>query len=50
MIQRMGFGTGIDLGRIIETAHWLAGPLGAPLPAMVSRAGEFPPSHAAARG
>lgn len=42
MIQRMGFATGVDLGRIIETARWLEGPLGTPMPAMVTRAGVFP--------
>lgn len=45
MIHRMGFITGVDLGRIIETARWLEGPLGTPMPAMVTRAGVFPPSR-----
>ncbi|MBI1732976.1 MAG: hydroxymethylglutaryl-CoA lyase [Gammaproteobacteria bacterium] len=42
MIQRMGFETGIDIGRVMETARWLEGPLGTPMPAMVTRAGVFP--------
>jgi hydroxymethylglutaryl-CoA lyase len=50
MIQRMGFETGIDLGRVIETAHWLEGPLGAAMPAMVSRAGVFPAGHRSVPG
>ena len=46
MINRMGFETGISLNKIIETAKWLEAPLGAQMPAMVSRAGSFPPlSH-----
>jgi hydroxymethylglutaryl-CoA lyase len=45
MIHRMGFETGIDIGRVIETARWLEGPLGAPMPAMVTRAGVFPAGH-----
>lgn len=44
MIQRMGFSTSVDIGKIMETARWLEGPLGAPMPAMVTRAGVFPSS------
>ena len=47
MLQRMGFETGIDLEKVIETAKWLEGPLEAPMPAMVSRAGVFPKGKAA---
>lgn len=47
VLQRMGLDTGIDLEKIIATAKWLEGPLGAPMPAMVSRAGAFPPVRAA---
>ncbi len=46
LLERMGCETGISLPRIIETAHWLEGPLQARLPAMVSRAGPFPPTVA----
>jgi hydroxymethylglutaryl-CoA lyase len=42
MIGRMGLRTGVDLEKIIATAHWLEGPLQARMPAMVSRAGPFP--------
>lgn len=47
MLQRMGFETGISIGKIIETAKWLEGPLESAMPAMVSRAGLFPPDRAA---
>ena len=46
MIDRMGFETGIDIAKIIETARWLEGPLAGPMPAMVTRAGLFPPDRA----
>ena len=47
MIHRMGLKTGVDIDRIIETAKWLEGPLGTPMPAMVTRAGVFPSAKAA---
>lgn len=47
MIHRMGLNTGIDINRIIETAKWLEGPLGASMPAMLTRAGVFPATKAA---
>lgn len=47
MIHRMGFETGIDINKIIETAKWLEGPLGASMPAMLTRAGVFPSAKAA---
>ena len=47
MIHRMGFETGIDISKIIETAKWLEGPLGASMPAMLTRAGVFPAAKAA---
>ena len=47
MLERMGVETGISIEKIIATAKWLEGPLGAPVPAMVSRAGLFPPVAAA---
>ena len=46
LLNRMGFETGISIEKIIETAKWLEGPLGAAMPAMVSRAGVFPPAAA----
>ncbi len=42
MLERAGVGTGMDLGRLIETSHWLSGIMGKSLPAMVSKAGRFP--------
>jgi hydroxymethylglutaryl-CoA lyase len=46
MLHRAGFETGIDLGRLIEVAHWLQQTRGQVLPGMVSRAGGFPRSSA----
>ena len=46
-IHRMGFETGIDINSIINTAKWLEGPLNAPMPAMLTRAGVFPAARAA---
>ena len=42
MLSRSGFETGIDLGRLIETARWLQEQRGKPVPSMVSKAGGFP--------
>jgi len=47
LLHRMGFTSGVDIARIIATSQWLEQPLGAPLPAMVARAGVFPPERAA---
>jgi hydroxymethylglutaryl-CoA lyase len=47
LLHRMGYATGIDLDAVIATAKWLEGPLAATMPAMVSRAGAFPPRPAA---
>jgi len=44
MLERGGFETGYDLGRLIETAQWMAQILGKPPAASVSRAGVFPVS------
>ncbi len=43
MVEGCGFDTGLDLDRLIEAAHWLESVLGRPVPAMVSKAGRFPP-------
>ncbi len=45
LFERMGYATGVSLPAIVDVSHWLAGPLGAQPPAMVSRASLFPPSH-----
>jgi hydroxymethylglutaryl-CoA lyase len=42
MLERAGFTTDYDLGRLIETARWVSGLLGKPPAAAVSRAGVFP--------
>jgi hydroxymethylglutaryl-CoA lyase len=47
VLHRMGYATGIDLERLIAAAKWLEGPLAAPMPAMITRAGVFPPPRAA---
>lgn len=47
MLSRGGVDTGVDLDEVIAVSKWLAGIMGRPLPAMVSRAGGFPTSRAA---
>jgi hydroxymethylglutaryl-CoA lyase len=42
MLERAGIATGLDLDRLIGTAKWLSGIMGKELPAMVSKAGNFP--------
>jgi hydroxymethylglutaryl-CoA lyase len=42
MLERAGFATGYDLEGLIATAKWMAGILGKPPAASVSRAGLFP--------
>lgn len=42
MLDRMGIQTGLDLDRLIESATWLGGQLGRPVPGMVCKAGRFP--------
>jgi len=42
MLNRGGFDTGIDLGKMIETSHWLAGVLGHEVPSLLAKAGPFP--------
>jgi hydroxymethylglutaryl-CoA lyase len=48
LLHRSGVATGIDLDAMIETGQWLTGVMGRPLPAMVTKAGNFPPQTAAA--
>ncbi|MEM9670321.1 MAG: hydroxymethylglutaryl-CoA lyase [Pseudomonadota bacterium] len=43
MLERAGFDTGIDLGKMLETADWLKGALGHPISSALSQAGVFPP-------
>jgi (R)-citramalyl-CoA lyase len=39
MFHGMGVRTGIDLGKLLDAANWLAAHLGRPLPALVGKAG-----------
>jgi hydroxymethylglutaryl-CoA lyase len=41
-LERMGYTTGYDLERSVESARWIAGQLGIEPPGMVARAGAFP--------
>lgn len=43
MLHGMGIRTGIELESLMETSRWLGERLGKELPAMVTRAGDFPP-------
>ncbi len=45
-LDRMGARTGIRLDTVIDTAAWLGTVLGAPVPALLGRAGIFPPPGA----
>ena len=42
MLERGGFETGLDLGKLIETAKWLEKALGHPIASSLSKAGRFP--------
>jgi len=44
MLERAGFETGLDLGKLIETAKWLETALGHPVSSSLSKAGGFPSS------
>jgi hydroxymethylglutaryl-CoA lyase len=41
LLERSGVVTGLDLDKLIETGGWLTHLMGRPLPAMVTRAGNF---------
>lgn len=43
MLDRTGIETGVDLAAVIETASWLEARLGKQIPALLGRAGVFPP-------
>jgi len=43
MLERGGIDTGLDLGRLIETARWVGEKLGKDVPSALTRAGAFPP-------
>lgn len=42
MLERGGVETGLDLGRLIETARWVGGKLGKDVPSALTHAGVFP--------
>ncbi|MFM6829161.1 MAG: hydroxymethylglutaryl-CoA lyase, partial [Novosphingobium sp.] len=42
MLHRAGAQTGVDLSKLIEANHWLAGVMGRKLPGMVAQAPVFP--------
>lgn len=42
MLERAGVATGMDLNRMIEASHWLAGVMDRKLPGMVAQAPVFP--------
>jgi len=48
LLHGMGIPTGVDLESLMEASRWLGERLGKELPAMVTRAGDFPPVSSAA--
>ena len=42
MLEKSGIQTGVALQQVVDAAGWLAGVMGRPLPAMVSKAPAFP--------
>ncbi|ATQ41725.1 hydroxymethylglutaryl-CoA lyase [Caulobacter mirabilis] len=42
MLERAGFETGLDLGKLIETAHWIGGKIDKAPVSGLSKAGPFP--------
>ena len=42
MLERAGIDTGLNLDRLVEAAHWVAGKLGKEVPGAVQRVGGFP--------
>ena len=42
MLDRMGIETGVSISALIETAKWLQGQIGRPMPGMLMKAGVFP--------
>jgi hypothetical protein len=47
MLSRSGVETGVDLDALIDGGRWLTEIMNRTLPAMVTRAGNFPPKPAA---
>jgi hydroxymethylglutaryl-CoA lyase len=48
MLERMDVDTGISIPALIEVSHWLEAQLGRGVPALLGRAGVFPPREQAA--
>jgi hydroxymethylglutaryl-CoA lyase len=44
MLDRMGVATGVDVRKVMANAQWVEEKLGKPLPAMLGKAGVFPPA------
>jgi hydroxymethylglutaryl-CoA lyase len=45
LLQRSGYGTGLDLEQLADAGTWISGLLGKQAPALLGRAGGFPPSR-----
>ena len=45
MLNRSGIETGVDIDALIDAARWMEGRLGRAVPAMLTRAGNFPPAE-----
>lgn len=45
LLERSGYATGLSVDRLIDAAAWLEGRLGRTAPAMLGRAGNFPPAN-----
>jgi hydroxymethylglutaryl-CoA lyase len=45
LLERMGLHTGYDLGALLPTAVFLSAQLGHEVPALLPRAGPFPPAE-----
>ncbi|MEE9249786.1 MAG: hydroxymethylglutaryl-CoA lyase [Alphaproteobacteria bacterium] len=45
MLNRMGVQSGVDVERLIELTAWMEGRLGRQAPALLGRAGNFPPAQ-----
>lgn len=45
MLERMGIDTGIDIDKLIAAGDWIGEQLGHAIPAMIGKAGVFPPAE-----
>jgi len=46
LLHRQGFDTGLDLAALTDISRWVGDQLGTPTPALLGRAGLFPPDAA----